>query len=260
MAESSATEVVVKKLPHIMMVSQDSYKAGLKQAFRRARSQPTASVHVPAPRKPPRREHSLPGSRRAFSLLELLVVIAIIALLVGVASPVTIAALNKAKVVKCKQQIASLTMALNSYKAEYGYYPLLKIRGEVVSYDYGHGTGENSRGNAFLRCMMGEQYPNGQAVPPKNPRGIQFFSPKNTKTGKTGLYHPTGSWDYAYADPWGRAFQISYDYTGDGWSFAGKNWNGWKPLDDIIWQQAPFIIMSLGKDVLDPADNVCSWK
>jgi prepilin-type N-terminal cleavage/methylation domain-containing protein/prepilin-type processing-associated H-X9-DG protein len=55
---------------------------------------------------------------RAFTLIELLVVVAIIALLVGILMPVTNAAREKARRMKCASQLRELAMATKLYSSE----------------------------------------------------------------------------------------------------------------------------------------------
>lgn len=61
--------------------------------------------------------------RKAFTLIELLIVIAIILILIAIALPNFLEAQIRARVTKAKSEIRSLSIALESYRLDWKYYP-----------------------------------------------------------------------------------------------------------------------------------------
>ena len=62
-------------------------------------------------------------SSSGFTLIEIMVVIIILGILVGLIVPRFMEKPEKARVVKAKLQIESISAALNEYKLDHGYYP-----------------------------------------------------------------------------------------------------------------------------------------
>lgn len=62
--------------------------------------------------------------RHGFTLIELLIVVAIIAILAAIAVPNFLEAQTRSKVSKVRSDMRSLSVALESYKIDYNYYPL----------------------------------------------------------------------------------------------------------------------------------------
>ena len=124
--------------------------------------------------------------RKAFTIVELLVVVAIIALLVGIMVPAVRGALDRAKDLAVRTQLASISTGLELFKSDYDEYP--------VSLDP-----LGIRPGAQLLCdaMLGEDlrgpFVNGQQ---KNPyvkqEGIDFapYDPD----GSNGSYVMVGKW------------------------------------------------------------------
>ena len=69
-----------------------------------------------------RRERSR-KAERGFTLIELLVVIAILGILAGLVVPRIMAEPDKARVVKTKMQMESISTALHQYRLDNGFYP-----------------------------------------------------------------------------------------------------------------------------------------
>jgi general secretion pathway protein G len=72
----------------------------------------------PDSRPVPRRSHPA-----GFTLIEIMVVIIILGILAGLVVPRLVDEPDKARVVKAQLQIQELSMALNRYKLDHGYYP-----------------------------------------------------------------------------------------------------------------------------------------
>ena len=71
----------------------------------------------------PRRRTARCGDAAGFTLIELMVVIVILGVLAGLVLPRIVDQPDKARVVKAKMQIESLSMALKQYKLDNGFYP-----------------------------------------------------------------------------------------------------------------------------------------
>lgn len=259
-----------------MNASEETTKTGADTTLRRWRSLPPAAVRRLAVWHYLGRTSCLSRDRRAFTLLELLVVISIIAVLGGIATPVTMSVINQAKVAKCRAQIAELSMAIEAYKMEYGHIPLRYRGGGRQSYtddnietNLSISTASNpatsplpcppwSATSQFLRCLMG--LPNTDpSFEWKNEKGIKFFDPKLAQNGYGGLYEVDG--EFAYNDPWGRGFTVLLDYNLNGYIRVDYRRGGWMWLHSASepgWIIGYFdhIIMSKGKDPDKQPDNI----
>ncbi|WP_029459248.1 type II secretion system major pseudopilin GspG [Solidesulfovibrio alcoholivorans] len=71
----------------------------------------------------PRRRAARCGDAAGFTLIELMVVIVILGVLAGLVLPRIVDQPDKARVVKAKMQIESLSMGLKQYKLDNGFYP-----------------------------------------------------------------------------------------------------------------------------------------
>jgi len=105
----------------------------------------------------------------AFTLIELLVVIAIIVILAGLAFPAVQGALMSGKKAEVRATANQIKLALSSYYAEYGTYPLV--------------TNANPQ---FLQAMLGAT--NIPTVP--NRRGIRFLEFTDKWTNSDGIVTP----------------------------------------------------------------------
>lgn len=62
-------------------------------------------------------------NQRGFTLIELMIVILIVAILVAIAVPVFLSARTNAQKRNCQSNLRTIDGAINTYNAEYGYYP-----------------------------------------------------------------------------------------------------------------------------------------
>ena len=162
--------------------------------------------------------------------------------------------MNKAKEAQCEVQMSALATAIESYRAEYGNYPNIFLSGAWQDSDYPGSTSGSLSSRDLVGCLMGKVIASGNYT---NPRGLSLFSPKEVESGKGGLFRTTAG-IHGYFDPWGRPFVISFDYDGNGKTYVGQGWGGWGPLDGSFFHDGPLVIMSKGKDPLDPATNIWS--
>lgn len=75
------------------------------------------------------------NNRNAFTLIELLMVIAIIGILAGILIPTVGAVRKQANVAASKSQITSYLTAIQMFKGDYGYYPLVTGTGESEKFE-----------------------------------------------------------------------------------------------------------------------------
>ena len=155
------------------------------------------------------RSNSNPSSTRGFTLIELLTVITVIAILAALVLQTAGYVQKKAARSRAEAEIAALSAALESYKADMGGYPV----------------GANSApatGNAFVRA----------ALAPSTGK-VYFEFSKGMGTNATNLSSATNQ---AILDPFGEGY--GYEYPGnatrsganffDLWSRAGTtNTNQW---------------------------------
>jgi prepilin-type N-terminal cleavage/methylation domain-containing protein len=199
---------------------------------------------------------------RAFTFIELLVTMVLVAILAGIAYPVYISIMERARKTQAKNDLTQIVTAVNGYYTEYGKYPLATDDSTLPS---------NSDLFFTLRAMANGAN-TGDVV---NPRKIVFIQPPDSKVSnpaRAGVDSVTSSPTFgAWFDPWGSQYRIvidgTYDdqitnpYTADtgagpgtltqgviGWSFGkdaqsqsvpgpAPNKNAGTNIDDILsWQ------------------------
>ncbi|MDX2079754.1 MAG: prepilin-type N-terminal cleavage/methylation domain-containing protein [Terrimicrobiaceae bacterium] len=155
-----------------------------------------------------------------FTLLELLVVIAIIAILAGLILSTAGFIQRKGATSRAQAEIAALSAALESYKADMGDYPGGSNANPTT-------TGPITGGNAFLRAALAPLNTNNSI----NPLGKVYFEfPVSMGTNKTT---PSAT-NQNVLDPFGEPY--GYVYTNTGTNLPRGTMNGTNFFD--LWSRA----------------------
>ena len=95
----------------------------------------------------------------AFTLIELLMVVAIIGILAGILVPTVGAVRKQANVAASKAQLSNYVTAIQMFKGDYGYYPLVSGTGDSDNYEL------NSKGSStrFIQTLSGRN-PDGSVI------------------------------------------------------------------------------------------------
>ena len=200
--------------------------------------------------------HPLSKHTRAFTFIELLVTMTLIAILAGIAFPVIIGVLERARKTQAKNDLTQIVTAVNGYYTEYGKYPVATDDSTLPS---------NADLFFTLRAVDAGVANAGNAA---NPRRIVFIQPPDSKAGKkAGVDSVTTSPTFgAWFDPWGSQYQIRIDGTYDN-QIANPYTADTGAGPDPVRQGA--IGWSLGKDVAGgsgnknsgtSADDILSWQ
>lgn len=171
--------------------------------------------------RPPVRETPLKSQARlrAFTLIELLTVIAIIAILAAITFGVIKGVNERAAVGQAKAELASLSQALEAYKAQYGDYPQTGT-GALAPGATALTTGSTQY--LLFNSLAGKLGPKGAAITGKSFIEVSRFSVFSTTA--TNLPTSTGGVvNNAFIDPWGRLYVYYYRASGT----AGANWPGY---------------------------------
>jgi prepilin-type N-terminal cleavage/methylation domain-containing protein len=185
----------------------------------------------------------------AFTLIELLIVITIIAVLIGFAFPAYQTVQNRARITQVKNDLAQIITAVNAYYTEYGKYPIPDAvqGGAEEDYTYSY-DGSNTTPNSDLIKIL----QNDASKTTLNPRGVIFLSAPPAKSDGGYGIQPKGSTnEYAFFDPWGRAYSICIDSNYNG-KVRERGTGNLLTLGVIGW--------SVGKDNNWGKSGIASWK
>jgi prepilin-type N-terminal cleavage/methylation domain-containing protein len=160
------------------------------------------------------------GKRKGFTLIELLVVIAIIAILAALVLQTAGYVQRKGATSRAEAEVAALSAALESYKADMGDYPTGTNGSDT-------GTASPGTNNAFLRAALAPDGSN--SLNPLNKVYFEFAKGMGNSTNVSATNQPV-------LDPFGEGY--GYQYQGspnrsgtnffDLWSRAGStNTNAW---------------------------------
>lgn len=137
---------------------------------------------------------------RAFTLLELLAVIAIIAILTGIVIGVGRRATESGKIARAKAELAALSVALESYKRQYGDYP------------------RTSDEATLLQSLIGKLSPTGAALSSIGRTHIEAarFAVALESAPDTTV-DPFTYTAATLRDPWGQSYHYAYNTRANGW-------------------------------------------
>lgn len=134
-------------------------------------------------------------SRRAFTLIELLTVIAIIAILAGIVIGSGRRAAETGRSARAKAELAALSVALETYKHQYGDYPRF------------------ADARLLLQALLGRLDLNGH---PLTPNGRVLLDLAHFTTEQTG--DPLADVSLRLLDPWGQAYAYVYKVPSGAWT------------------------------------------
>lgn len=192
--------------------------------------------------------HRRACSRAGFTLIELLAVIAIIAVLAGIVIGVQAGITERQLESRAKGELATIAIALESFKAKYGDYPWLGP--DTASADAGNfsvadrAAGGNSQD--LYKVLAGQLIMVGDGGTSVDVRAPANQGTPLTDLGRLEAVGPTGS-EYL-VDPWGTPYY--YYYIDEG---AVGNRTSWK--------RPGFILLSAGPDTeFDPSAGGASLR
>jgi Tfp pilus assembly protein PilE len=141
-----------------------------------------------------------------FTLMELFTVMGVVAIIFGIAYPVFISIMERARKTQAKNDLTQIVTAVNGYYTEYGKYPLAPDDNTLAS-------------NADLFFTLRAVASGANTGDVANPRKIVFIQPHDSKVsnpGRAGIDSVTISPTFgAWFDPWGLQYQIRINGTYD---------------------------------------------
>jgi len=172
------------------------------------------------------------GGRGAFTLIELLSAIAVIAILVSITVGITRGVLARSQIARAMADLATLAMALEQYKLQYGDYPWTPPQINGTDMD----------GGAILfNALCGNLGPKGNVLTTKGRSFVEL--------SRFTLAHPEPT-DPEYPQP--DSTSPVFNWFNDPWPRAdGRNWYYYayrKGEGDLAWTSPSYLLYSHGPD------------
>lgn len=179
-----------------------------------------------------RRQEMFPrAAATGLTLIELLVIMAIIAILAGMSLGVMKGVNERAARVQAEAELAALSLALETYKTQYGDYPQA---GTTPVAPLGPAGAGSAQGQLF-NALMGKLSPTLQTMDGRSYVETSRFS---LQTANMPLATGTVSVANGFLDPWGRLYMYYYR------SVTGGD-----------WRRRGYVLYSVGPDGVHDAPN-----
>ena len=181
---------------------------------------------------------------RAFTLIELLIVMSIIIVLAGLVIATSGYVQEKSKRSRTEAEIAAMSAALESYKADNGIYPTNQAT-EALNPSVASSTNYDAAGKFLYGELTGDRDWDGGTNP--NDKSYMTFKPATLQRGNMSLPVSASNQVTGVRDPFGTLYGYStmkatapnpgtvggYNPTFDLWSTAGTS--GTTPSDQAKW-------------------------
>lgn len=166
--------------------------------------------------------------RSGFTLIELLTVIAIIAILMAIIIPGVGAAQTAAKKARTRAQYSQYAQALEGFKAEYKYYPILGgSGGETNAFDI------STNQELFIEVLTGRTEEGERSISEEakkhNKKGLSFYSFSEAEFNEEG--NIVNAFD-------GTEIFIRVDHNLDGLTRKGLEETGDARAGVVVWNEA----------------------
>ena len=192
---------------------------------------------------------------RGYTLIEILVVIVIISVLASLIASQVMKIIDDGNRLKTRAIVVDLKTGLNSYRTEYGRFPLENLTDEKEWLTDGS--------TALIDTLTGLPAEGGAVnLNPKAIRFVEFPTAKNDRHGIISQPRPS-----RLVDMWGNPFRVLLDADGDNQVKNPDAQNsdpkisqpGGKPAPEFL--AVDIAIYSCGKDGLPrTADDIVSWR
>jgi prepilin-type N-terminal cleavage/methylation domain-containing protein len=187
--------------------------------------------------------HHQPISRpRGFTLVEMITVMSIILVLAGIAFTSYGVVMKNIKTARTKAQLQALSMALDKYQREYGFYPLVDVDTANATYNPGQFTNANGQtldGFPVRAAFFGD-------LVDRNGKRFEDFQGLGFAVDGT----------YGYVDPFGNPWhydaisQVMNSTAFDLWSVGADGAHG----------RAGTLLSNARAASADDSDDVSNWK
>ena len=189
---------------------------------------------------------SVPTPRRyfvhAFTVIELLIVMSVIIVLAGLVLGTSGYVQKKGQRSRAEAEIAALSAALESYKADNGIYPALQATNDLTPANTDANSSQYSEASAHLYRVLAGTDPNGGS----NQKSYFSFKPQMIG-GRDSSGNPTSS--SFVRDPFGNSYGYSTAKNPDANPTAFTGATGYNPTFDL-WSTA---------DSTDPRQWLKNW-